>query len=313
MMDAESTIPVLDESAEAPPVPVTFCRQVTSDEYKRQKTLTTNQAVRDLLWYLESEPEVFKKMLKKRKHDDLENAGLFSCLKVKLLSMIQGNNYQDITDEEFVEKFAELKSGMMMALNSETEMDCRRYSKRLAAKRLEKENLNDIKVSVSICPSVPQPVVAPTVQAGPVLTRPPLRASSTPVGSENITMKPAMKFKRTKQDLDDSFNEKTMASIHRELLRSNPQFRHRTAFHRGSPGRTPFSHKKGSRKHETSNATVNTLNLSTMSIEESLHQAFNNIIQKKFTKSPSPTSSPSSAAGFQASGDDSNSVIEWEV
>ena len=101
----------------ASPCATTFCSRITLEEYDKQSSLSTERAITDLIKYLEYNPSQFYDTLRKRKKEQQENAGVLSFLKVKILSMVLGDDYIDVSPEEARQKLQEFKEEMIKAYN----------------------------------------------------------------------------------------------------------------------------------------------------------------------------------------------------
>lgn len=80
---------ILDEYDEATPMRGTYCSRLTVDEYENQSSKCTEDALEQLISHLESNPEVYKKVLKDKKKQEEEEAGILSFMKVSLSSLIR--------------------------------------------------------------------------------------------------------------------------------------------------------------------------------------------------------------------------------
>ena len=108
---------VLDEFDEATPVKSSYCKQLTAEEYEEEGCLCTEDALSELMSYLDSDPAVYAKVLQRRKKEDAENSSVFSFLKVQLLSYWHGRDagFESVTDAECKKELAKMKENMSKA------------------------------------------------------------------------------------------------------------------------------------------------------------------------------------------------------
>ena len=98
----------------ASPSVTTFCKRISKQEHEKQVAETTQQAVADLIKYLEYNPTAYYNILRKRKREDKENEGVVSWMKVKMLSVIHGEDYcEQLEPGEGRLKLASLKDEMI--------------------------------------------------------------------------------------------------------------------------------------------------------------------------------------------------------
>ena len=70
-----------------PPTPVTkaYCSRLSAEEYENQASSCTENAIAELVQYLEKNPASYRKALAEKKKEKLENTGLFSYAKANSL------------------------------------------------------------------------------------------------------------------------------------------------------------------------------------------------------------------------------------
>ena len=73
---------ILEEFDDAAPLKGTFCSRMSIKEYEEQASSCTQQALQELIGHLDENPEEFKVILNKRKHDISED-GIWSFVKVQ--------------------------------------------------------------------------------------------------------------------------------------------------------------------------------------------------------------------------------------
>lgn len=73
---------ILEEFDDATPLRGTFCSRVSVDEFEKQSSSCTKQALSELMDHLDNHPLEFKAVLRKRKRDEEEQSGLIGFVKV---------------------------------------------------------------------------------------------------------------------------------------------------------------------------------------------------------------------------------------
>ncbi|XP_033749080.1 uncharacterized protein LOC117333766 [Pecten maximus] len=241
-----------DEYDEPCQMTTAYCGQLSLDQYEDQMVNTTEQAVLELLSYLDKNPQKIQSILTKRKKEELENLGMLSFLKMKMMSLINGDKNGGVTipEEECQAKLDNLKCEMTKVLDYSLKSKGRRCSNRLAAKRqkmsasINKENA-EIPISENHPPPPPPPppVIAIATPGGSDM-----RKKGTPLKDLNFKMdtpKSLMKVKRKHERTGSDFSVSSLttigsfSSLQQELLSSNPMRRLRTTNHQRSPGGTP--------------------------------------------------------------------------
>lgn len=102
----------------ASPCITTFCKRISKEEHEKQASDYTQKALAELIEYLEYNPTAYHNILRKRKREDAENAGVFSWLKVKMLSTMFGDEYPEKLDESEVKgKLSTLKEEIISSYN----------------------------------------------------------------------------------------------------------------------------------------------------------------------------------------------------
>ena len=104
----------LDEFDEATPVKSSFCKQLTSDEFEEEGCRCTEDALSELMDYLDSNPSAYGRVLQKRRKEEAENSGFLSFLKIRALSFWQGKDagFESVTDGECKKELAKMKETM---------------------------------------------------------------------------------------------------------------------------------------------------------------------------------------------------------
>ncbi|XP_041349385.1 uncharacterized protein LOC121368707 [Gigantopelta aegis] len=136
-LPASPLVETFDEFDEPVPMHHSYCQQLSMDEIEEQSETATQRGLNDLIKYLEQNPEAYAKIMRKKKVEDLENGGIFSYLKVKMMSVLHGDQYPAclVTPEETCNQLNEVKSGMIRAFQYSQDSKGRRFSSRLAKKR----------------------------------------------------------------------------------------------------------------------------------------------------------------------------------
>lgn len=105
---------LLDEFDDATPVKSSYCKQLTSEEYEEEGCRCTEDALSELMTYLDSSPSVYGRVLQKRRKEEAENSGLLSFLKIRALSYWHGKDagFNSVTDGECKEELTKMKERM---------------------------------------------------------------------------------------------------------------------------------------------------------------------------------------------------------
>ena len=83
VLKKEKMAGVLNEFDEPTPLKSTFCAKLTEEQYEEQKLNYTDEALNDLITYLEKNPEDYANVIKKRKKEEAEESGLISYMRVR--------------------------------------------------------------------------------------------------------------------------------------------------------------------------------------------------------------------------------------
>ena len=104
---------ILEEFDQPSPCTVGFCQQIPLDEYDQRSAETTQEALHGLLDHLDSNPEEFYKILRRKKADNLK---LFQFVKVKVMNKLQDDYLEKYFPEEHCKRELEsLKREMASA------------------------------------------------------------------------------------------------------------------------------------------------------------------------------------------------------
>ncbi len=74
---------ILGEFDEATPLRRTYCSRLTLAEYENEGSSCTEKALEELLQHLESEPNAYRKVVKRRKREEVEEEGVLAYMKVR--------------------------------------------------------------------------------------------------------------------------------------------------------------------------------------------------------------------------------------
>lgn len=88
----------------ASPSLTTFCKRMSKEDFEKQASDYTQNALAELIEYLEYNPTAYHNILRKRKREDAEKGGVFSFLKAKMLTTIFGDEYLEKIDESEAKK-----------------------------------------------------------------------------------------------------------------------------------------------------------------------------------------------------------------
>jgi uncharacterized protein YozE (UPF0346 family) len=74
---------VMDEYDPPTPVSKVYCTRLSNAEYEDQASRCTEDALAELIQYLENNPSSYRRVVSSRKKEEGENAGFFSYAKVQ--------------------------------------------------------------------------------------------------------------------------------------------------------------------------------------------------------------------------------------
>nr|KAG5689373.1 hypothetical protein BaRGS_019747 [Batillaria attramentaria] len=99
----------------------------------------------ELCQYLQGNPEDYFRIIRKRKQEEMESAGIFSYLKVKMMGLLHGERYPAclVSPQQSTEKLEQLKADMQKAFTYSEESKGRRCSKRIASRTAQLATLED--------------------------------------------------------------------------------------------------------------------------------------------------------------------------
>ena len=108
---------LLDEFDEATPVKSAYCKQLTTEEYEEEGCRCTEDALSELMTYLDSNPSSYGRVLQKRRREEAENSSFLSFLKIRALSYWHGKDagFKPVSDGECKEEVAKMKDIMSKA------------------------------------------------------------------------------------------------------------------------------------------------------------------------------------------------------
>ena len=72
----------LEEYDEPTPLRSTYCSRLTEEEYEEETSACTQEALSELIAHLNENPDEYHKVVKRRKKEEAEGAGLVSYVKV---------------------------------------------------------------------------------------------------------------------------------------------------------------------------------------------------------------------------------------
>ncbi|CAH1268477.1 Hypp3883 [Branchiostoma lanceolatum] len=287
---------VLGEFDPALPMGAHYCsNQLTAEEYEKQGSEATRQALLELQEAMKQNPELYRQVLGKKRIDE---GNVFSKLKGKLMTAVKGDEYgkEKVTEFESHVKMAELHEEMFKVFEyAQEERTMTRKSKRLAEKRAKKEQ-----------PATPDKCSS---GEGDTYTTPPQFVPPPPPPYPPPVATPMALRERTNMQSTSAPAAKKKTSdkngVHSELLASNQMLRLRPTRVKRSPGGTPYYRPRHARQKlkavEMSYDSIGSFNLS------SPFSLFNCSLLQKFRNARSPASpadhqqtaeSPHSPANF---------------
>eukprot|EP00117_Sycon_ciliatum_P028182 scpid60193/ scgid22711/ len=110
--EPEPSPPTLDEYGEPSPMRVAFCSRMTEEEYDQQASETTKRALDDLYSSMDTNPVLYKRILQRRKREEMENGGMFSYLKAQALAFVGREDAFAVSEDECASKMNSMKSQM---------------------------------------------------------------------------------------------------------------------------------------------------------------------------------------------------------
>lgn len=116
-MEVASSPDKLGKFEEAPSMSKTYCQRISTEEYEQVGEEATRTALKNLLSNLESDSELYKRVLRKRKQESLENSGLFNYVKFRIYSFLNYTEHLQISEEEYDNELERLKYNMIDAFN----------------------------------------------------------------------------------------------------------------------------------------------------------------------------------------------------
>ncbi|KAK2190645.1 hypothetical protein NP493_72g03003 [Ridgeia piscesae] len=299
----------LDEFDDASQLQHVFCRQMSSVEFEQQGVTETEKALQALVSHLEENPKQYMQILRRRKQEEIENAGMLSFLKARLMSRLRGDQYQTslVADSECEKKLSEVTTGMLKVFEYAQEARGVRFSRRLAVKRfrLRQQQMNDENtpprgvqpppppppLPTGAMPPPPPPLPPPLITGGSATLS--LPTKSIALRDKNLTVTPTqndtMTLTRASIKKKHHGSMSSLCSINDELLSGNPLKRLRATGHVRSPGGTPMF-KEG--RKSTMNTPDSLHWKSPLGSSEPLSRALLRILEHKFRNIRSPTPSP---------------------
>jgi hypothetical protein len=108
---------VLDEFDEATPLTKRYCSRVSKQDYDQQTSESTEDALEQLLEYLDANPQIYANILKKKSDEENESQGLLGYFKQHFWSFWSrnGSARSEPTEEECQKKLGKLKENMIKA------------------------------------------------------------------------------------------------------------------------------------------------------------------------------------------------------
>ena len=76
---------ILEEFDDATPLRGTYCSRVTTEQYEEQGSQCTGQALEELIDHLSQNPDAYRRVMKRKRRQEAEEAGLLSFMKVLLV------------------------------------------------------------------------------------------------------------------------------------------------------------------------------------------------------------------------------------
>ncbi|KAJ6659076.1 hypothetical protein lerEdw1_019379 [Lerista edwardsae] len=107
----------LEEFDNEYPLSISYCERISPQDFEKQALSYTHKSLQDLFLQMEQNPRICEKLLRRKKQEEAEEAGLLQYLKAKIFSMLQGDlNYaNELGEMEMAEKVMQLKQEMEKA------------------------------------------------------------------------------------------------------------------------------------------------------------------------------------------------------
>lgn len=132
-----------------------------------QAAKTTYGALEELLQYVENNPEIYKRIIAKRRIEEEENAGPLSYLKVKLMVALHGEEYavESITNTECENEINKFQNNICQVFNyaQDSKQKSTRFSKRLAAKTKKQKSSETTTLKRNVKSSTIPPPLPPAL------------------------------------------------------------------------------------------------------------------------------------------------------
>ncbi|MGH0145754.1 UNVERIFIED_CONTAM: hypothetical protein FKN15_034714 [Acipenser sinensis] len=96
------------------PMIKTFCQLLSEDEFEEQALSYTERALLDLFRTMDQNPELYERVIRKRKQGELEKTSVGSCLKAKFFTAVEGqmNRCNAVGAAELRQRLGHLKEEM---------------------------------------------------------------------------------------------------------------------------------------------------------------------------------------------------------
>ncbi|GFO01179.1 phospholipase a(2) [Plakobranchus ocellatus] len=78
---SESQVDIYDDFEDAEEMLSSFCTRVSEHEFEEQTRTATDAALGELCTYLDRNPEIYARILRKRKQEEMEGSGVISFVK----------------------------------------------------------------------------------------------------------------------------------------------------------------------------------------------------------------------------------------
>lgn len=282
-------------SSASTPLQSAYCRQMSTAEFDAIGESETERELKLLVEHLEKNPSDFIRLMRKRKIEEMENGGMFSFIKCKLMTKLKGDNYVDslVSNDDCQQQLKQLTEGMLVVHSYTKET---RRSSRLAEKQCNTLPSTPVLTRRAIHSTTPPTFKPPALPAylPPPPPPPPLPDSITlpvvaPLKDRNNVLAKSLKQCSAKLKKISSSKLRSSApvqSIREELMSADPVKRLRSTQVPRSPGGTPVYNTV---KCESSIGSWT----GPLDSPEPMHAALIRIFEHKFRniRSPSPSTS----------------------
>lgn len=316
--DQSFVMETLEEFDRECPLVKTFCNLLSEEEFEQQTSCCTEQALQDLFKSMEENPTLYEKVIRRRKQEELERAGLKSLIKAKLFSAFEGdlNQCNAVTAAELRLRVNQLREDMkkVQTYAKEAKSGATRTARLIEKKQNTQKSTGTVHQN-----SASQACVPPAPPPPPPPPPPPLPVHSaqifTPLRDKTNFQQADVSIYETPDALECSElpkqNQRSMSlynlqvespsvacrgdpmlSIQSEILSMEPKSRLRATGMSRSPGGTPLQTPKKVKQNDIEVSSPRTsFNIALLNKFQSIRSSVDGV-------KDSPTNSDTDSSGF---------------